>query len=124
MTGNTSGSAFQNPSAPSTTAGTGARMPRRLQSRSRSAHDSLDSWNPSAKAISSVRPSARTPSITGVATSPLKVLRSKPELSHEIRRDHLRDLAHLLYLRGSWSNGLHRDEPGYIPRPSWLPEPE
>ena len=39
-------------------------MPRRLQSRSRSAHDSLDSRNPSASAISSLRPSARTPIIT------------------------------------------------------------
>jgi transposase InsO family protein len=37
--GNTSRTAFQNPSAPSPTASTGAVMPRRLQSRSRSAHD-------------------------------------------------------------------------------------
>ena len=41
--GNTSRSPFQNPSAPSPTASTGARMPRRAQSRSRSAHDSADS---------------------------------------------------------------------------------
>ena len=40
VSGNTSRSAFQNPSAPSPTASTGARIPRRLQSRSRSAHDS------------------------------------------------------------------------------------
>ena len=39
--GNTSRSAPQNPSAPSPTASTGARMPRRRQSRSRSAHDSV-----------------------------------------------------------------------------------
>ena len=39
-------------------------MPRRLQSRSRSAHDSADSRNPSASATSSLRPSARTPMIT------------------------------------------------------------
>jgi hypothetical protein len=39
-------------------------MPRRLQSRSRSAHDSLDSRCPSASAINSLRPSARTPIIT------------------------------------------------------------
>ena len=41
--GNTSRSPFQKPSAPSPTASTGARMPRRAQSRSRSAHDSADS---------------------------------------------------------------------------------
>src|SRR5688572_28844065 len=41
--GNTSRSADQNPSAPSPTARTGARMPRRAQSRSRSAHDPADS---------------------------------------------------------------------------------
>ena len=41
--GNTSRSAPQNPSAPSPTASTGARIPRRAQSRSRSAHDSVDS---------------------------------------------------------------------------------
>jgi hypothetical protein len=55
---------FQKPSAPSPTASTGAVMPRRLQSRSRSAHDSDDSQNPSARATSSLRPSARTPMIT------------------------------------------------------------
>ena len=43
VSGNTSRSAFQNPSAPSPTASTGARIPRRAQSRSRSAHDSADS---------------------------------------------------------------------------------
>ncbi len=64
VSGNTSRTAFQNPSAPSPTASAGALIPRRLQSRSRSAHDSLDSRNPSARAISSLRPSARTPSIT------------------------------------------------------------
>jgi hypothetical protein len=36
-------SAPQNPSAPSPTASTGADIPRRTQSRSRSAHDSTDS---------------------------------------------------------------------------------
>ena len=41
--GNTSRSALQNLSAPSPTASTGARMPRRAQSRSRSAQDSADS---------------------------------------------------------------------------------
>jgi len=41
--GNTSRAAFQNPSAPSPMASTGARMPRRAQSRSRSAHDPADS---------------------------------------------------------------------------------
>jgi hypothetical protein len=39
--------------APSPTASTGARIPRRLQPGSRSAHDSEDSRNPSASAISS-----------------------------------------------------------------------
>jgi hypothetical protein len=50
--GNTSRSPPQNPSAPSPTASTGARIPRRAQSRSRSAHDSADSRYPSARAIS------------------------------------------------------------------------
>ena len=62
--GNTSRSPFQKPSAPSPTASTGARIPRRAQSRSRSAHDSADSRYPSASAMSSLRPSARTPIIT------------------------------------------------------------
>jgi hypothetical protein len=39
-------------------------MPRRLQSLSRSAHDSELSRNPSASATSSLVPSARTPIIT------------------------------------------------------------
>jgi hypothetical protein len=43
VAGNTSRTAFQNRSAPSPTASTGAVMPRRRQSRSRSAHDSVDS---------------------------------------------------------------------------------
>ena len=43
VAGKTSRSAAQNPSAPSPMASTGAAMPRRLQSRSRSAHDSEDS---------------------------------------------------------------------------------
>jgi hypothetical protein len=64
VSGNTSRTAFQNPSAPSPTASTGALIPRRLQSRSRSAHDSEDSRNPSASAISSFWPSVRTPIIT------------------------------------------------------------
>jgi len=64
VAGNTSRTAFQNPSAPSPTASTGARIPRRLQSRSRSAQDSDDSRKPSDKAISSLWPSARTPIIT------------------------------------------------------------
>ena len=64
VSGKTSRSAFQNPSAPSPTASTGARMPRRAQSRSRSAHDSADSRYPSARAMSSLRPSARTPIMT------------------------------------------------------------
>ena len=42
----------------------GARMPRRLRSRSTSAHDSVDSRNPSPTATSSLCPSARTPSST------------------------------------------------------------
>jgi hypothetical protein len=41
--GNTSRSAFQNPSALSPTASIGAVIPRRRQPRSRSAHDSVDS---------------------------------------------------------------------------------
>ena len=52
------------PSAPSPMASTGARIPRRRQSRSRSAHDSVDSRYPSVSATSSFRPSARTPIIT------------------------------------------------------------
>ena len=43
VSGDTSRSALQNPSAPSPAASTGARMPRRRQSRSRSAHDSAAS---------------------------------------------------------------------------------
>jgi hypothetical protein len=43
VAGNTSRNAPQNPKAPSPTARTGARIPRRLRSRSRSAHDSVDS---------------------------------------------------------------------------------
>src|SRR6185369_9150514 len=62
--GNTSRTAFQNPSAPSPTSSTGAVMPRRRQSRSRSAHDSVDSRYPSLMATSSLRPSVRTPIIT------------------------------------------------------------
>jgi len=58
--------AAQNPSAPSPTVSTGARIPRRLQSRSRSAHDSVDSRWPSATATSSFLPSARTPTMTRV----------------------------------------------------------
>ena len=42
----------------------GARMPRRLRSRSRSAHDSVDSRWPSVMATSSLVPSARTPTMT------------------------------------------------------------
>ena len=64
VSGNTSRTAFQKPSAPSPAASTGEVIPRRLQSRSRSAHDSHDSRWPSAKAISSLVPSARTPIIT------------------------------------------------------------
>jgi hypothetical protein len=64
VSGKTSRSAPQNPSAPSPTASTGARIPRRLQSRSRSAHDSLDSRKPSETATSSFFPSTRTPIIT------------------------------------------------------------
>src|SRR5664279_2436479 len=64
VSGKTSRSAFQKPSAPSPTANIGARIPRRLQSRSRSAHDSLDSRKPSETAMSSFFPSARTPIIT------------------------------------------------------------
>jgi hypothetical protein len=47
----------------SATASRGAVIPRRRQSRSRSAHDSVDSRYPSASATSSLRPSARTPVI-------------------------------------------------------------
>jgi hypothetical protein len=43
VVGNTSRNAVQNPSAPSPAARTGARIPRRAQSRSRSAHDPVDS---------------------------------------------------------------------------------
>src|SRR6478736_9922743 len=43
VSGNTSRNAPQNPSAPSPAASTGARMPRRRQSRNRSAHDSAAS---------------------------------------------------------------------------------
>ena len=43
-------------------------MPRRLQSRSRSAHDALDSRNPSDTATSSLVASARTPIITSMHT--------------------------------------------------------
>src|SRR4051794_33636274 len=43
VSGNTSRNAPQNPSAPSSAASTGARMPRRRQSRNRSAHDSAAS---------------------------------------------------------------------------------
>ena len=50
--------------APSPTTRTGARMPRRLQSRNRSAHDSDDSRYPSDRALNSLRPSARTPIMT------------------------------------------------------------
>src|SRR5665647_376895 len=45
----------------SPTASTGARIPRRAASRSRSAHEPSDSRNPSARVISSLRPSVRTP---------------------------------------------------------------
>ncbi len=55
VSGNTSRTAFQNPSAPSPTASTGAVIPRRWHDRSRSAHDSVDSRNPSASATSSLR---------------------------------------------------------------------
>ena len=54
VSGNTSRSADQDPSAPSPMASTGARMPRRLPSRTRSAEDSADSRRPSASATSSV----------------------------------------------------------------------
>ncbi len=64
VVGNTSRRAAQNPSAPSPAASTGARIPRRLQSRSRSAQDHSDSRYPSARATSSLRPSARTPTMT------------------------------------------------------------
>jgi hypothetical protein len=43
-------------------------LPRRLQSRSRSAHDSEDSRCPSVSATSSLVPSARTPIITSRQT--------------------------------------------------------
>jgi hypothetical protein len=68
VAGKTSRSAAQNPSAPSPMASTGAAMPRRLQSRSRSAHDSEDSRCPSVSATSSLVPSARTPIITSRQT--------------------------------------------------------
>jgi hypothetical protein len=64
ISGNTSYTAFQKPSAPSPMASTGAVIPRRRQSRSRSTHDSVDSRYPSVSATSSLRPSARTPIIT------------------------------------------------------------
>lgn len=68
VSGNTSRSADQKPSAPSPTASTGARMPRRLQSRSRSAQLAVDSRCPSTRATSSFFPSARTPTTTSVQT--------------------------------------------------------
>jgi hypothetical protein len=64
VSGKTSPRAAQNPSAPSPTASTGARIPRRLASRSRSAHDRLTPGIRSARMISSLRPSARTASRT------------------------------------------------------------
>src|SRR5579875_802568 len=66
--GNTSRSAAQNPSAPSPTASTGARMPRRRASRSSPAQDSVGSRCPPASATSSFFPSARTPMTTRVHT--------------------------------------------------------
>ncbi len=64
VSGHTVRSAAQNPSAPSPTATIGARMPRRLRSRSRSAQDSVDSRWPSVMPTSSLVPSARTPTMT------------------------------------------------------------
>ena len=64
VSGKTSESAPQNPSAPSPTARTGARMPRRLSPRSTSAHDSVDSRCPSEIETSSLVPSERTPTMT------------------------------------------------------------
>src|SRR6266545_2793174 len=64
VAGKTSRSARHSPSAPSPTITTGARMPRRRRSRSSSAQSSVDSLVPSATATSSLRPSARTPTIT------------------------------------------------------------
>lgn len=58
-------SAAQSPSAPSPTATIGARIPRRLRLRSRSAQLSVDSRCPSVMATSSLVPSARTPTMTG-----------------------------------------------------------
>src|SRR5512132_2833715 len=64
VAGKTSRSARHSPSAPSPTITTGARMPRRPRSRSSSAQSSVDSRVLSATATSSLRPSARTPTIT------------------------------------------------------------
>src|SRR5215212_8336667 len=64
VAGKTSRRAAHNPRAPSPTATTGARIPRRRRSRSSSAHDSVDSRSPSETATSSLVPSARTPTIT------------------------------------------------------------
>ena len=58
------------PQRPSPTASTGAVIPRRRQSRSRSAHDSVDSRYPSVNATSSLRPSVRTPSSPAGTASP------------------------------------------------------
>jgi len=61
VSGNTSRTAAQKPSAPSPMASTRAAMPRRLHERSKSAHDWVDSRWPSSSVISSLVPSARTP---------------------------------------------------------------
>src|SRR5262245_56551924 len=64
--GHTSRTAVQNPRAPSPTATTGARMPRRFRSRSTVFQLSALSRWPSSTAINSFVPSARTPIITSV----------------------------------------------------------
>src|SRR6266571_3979616 len=79
--GKTSRSARHSPSAPSPTITTGAPIPRRRRSRSSSAQSSVDSRVPSATATSSLRPSARTPTITRQHSrpcSPRRMLKCTP----------------------------------------------
>jgi len=73
------------PKAPSPTASTGARIPRRRQSRSSSAQDSVDSRDPSASAMSSLVPSVRTPTMTSTqrrSSSPRRTVKCTPSTQH------------------------------------------
>jgi hypothetical protein len=110
VSGKTSRIAFQNPSAPSPTASTGAVMPRRLQSRSRSAHDSLDSRNPSDKATSSFVPSARTPIITSRHNFVV-------DLGQRPGGERVASSFHCSVIRWSWLPTTHGWCPGTAPTP-------